>query len=53
MTMRRHLLVFGLLAGALALGGGIWLLWPKNEPFDRIGIWQETRTEKVRRWLGF
>jgi hypothetical protein len=30
MTTRRRLLVFGLLAGALALGGGIWLLWPRQ-----------------------
>jgi hypothetical protein len=30
MTTRRRLLVFGLLAGLLALGAGVWLLWPRT-----------------------
>ena len=29
MTTRRRVLVFGLLAGLLALSGGVWLLWPR------------------------
>ena len=29
MTTRRRLLLFGLLAGLLALGTGVWLLWPR------------------------
>lgn len=34
MTTRRRLLVFGLFAGLLALGGGIWLLWPQESPSE-------------------
>src|SRR5260370_5738376 len=30
MTPRRRLLLFGLLAGSLALGAGLWLLWPRS-----------------------
>jgi hypothetical protein len=31
MTTRRRLLVLGLLAGLLVLGGGVWLLWESVE----------------------
>jgi hypothetical protein len=30
MTTRRRVLLFGLLAGLLALGAGVWLLWPRT-----------------------
>jgi|SRR5882724_6685651 len=30
MTTRRRLLLFGLLAGVLALGVGGWMLWPRS-----------------------
>jgi hypothetical protein len=52
MTIRRHLLVFGLLAGALALGGGVWLFWPDDEFADLGCMRPHTRMEKVRGWLG-
>jgi hypothetical protein len=30
MTTRRRLLLFGLLAGLLAMAAGVWLLWPRT-----------------------
>ena len=35
MTTRRRLMLFGLLAGLLALGAGGWLLWPRTSAITR------------------
>ncbi len=39
---RRRLLLFGLLAGLLAGGAGVWLLWPRTaiirENFDKVQV---------------